>query len=161
MKKKVFYGIIGGLFILGMVAFFCFYNYRQEETVAFCNKVVEWLNQPLPIVGVSIIVVGGTIYKLLSQTSIGKKKIEQIKEIVSNSNESIEQYKIALETYKSLAESELNAKEQEIQELKAFIQKVCETIPNKKVNELVKELISEYEREETIDTQTTTDKPQD
>lgn len=157
MKKKVFYGIIGGLFTLGMVAFFCFYNYRQEETVAFCNKVVEWVNQPLPIIGVSIIVVGGTIYKLLAQTSIGKAKIEQVKEMVAKSNESIEQHKITLEIYKNITKSELEAKEQEIQELKAFIKKLCETIPNKKV----KELISEYERKETIDTQTTTDQPQD
>lgn len=158
-KKKIFYGIVGALLTCGLVAFYCFYNYRTEETIRFCNQVVEWVNQPLPIIGVSIVVVGTMVAKLIAQTSLGNRKINEIKEIVAKSNENAKETIIELGIVKNALKEELGAKEQEIQELKALIQRICETIPNKKVNEIAKELI-EYGKER-IDTQTTTNETQD
>lgn len=158
-KKTIILGIVGALLTCGLVAFYCFYNYRTEETIRFCNQVVEWVNQPLPIIGVSIVVVGTMVAKLIAQTSLGNRKINEVKQLVNESNEKAKYIVIDIDNTKNALHEQLRAKEQEIQELKALIQRICETIPNKKVNEIAKELI-EYGKER-IDTQTATNETQD
>lgn len=151
--KKVFNIVIASLIGACAIAYLTCYCVIPERTMDFTYGLRDFFTQPIPVIGVSLGFIAVILFKLFRESSFGKKQIillnekhEETKEIVENSIKTLYEYK-------NVVESELNAKEQEIQELKATIIELGNKIPNKKVQEFVKEL--EYEREKTTNTETT------
>lgn len=149
--KKVF--LIIGVSILGLlaVALATFYIIDPVATLAFLNGFWDLINEPLPVAGVSILIIFGFLFNFISKTSWGKQAILTlktratevetfVKEAVTNTTTEIENLK-----------QELTDKQEQIDYLKSIIAQICMAIPNKKVNE-IGELLNE--KEETTDNQT-------
>jgi len=136
MKKFLKYFLIF-LLIGCCIAYIVCYCCIKEQTVEFTNQVINFLNQPLPIIGVSLLVVGGIILKIISMSNWGKKAINQVNGKIAEYKENIEKGKIELENYKSVLNEQLDSKEQEIADLKELVYKIIELNPNKKIKELV------------------------
>lgn len=144
--------LIVGISILSVLAVggVIFWLLYPELVAQWVNVAWKWLNEPLPVAGVSVLIMGMFIIKLVSMTSWGKAQVSKIKA-------TYEEYKtqiggeISLEKEKvdSLVE-ELASKQAEINYLKSKLVELCSTIKNKRVNELGKEI----EHEETIDNDT-------
>lgn len=144
--KKVLSIILTIAFFIVVIACSVLYALYPTQTKDIVKKIYTFINEPLPVVGVSLVIIFTFLYKFLATTSIGKKSIKELKEIASNSEKQIE---MIINT----TEQELERKQAEINDLKAFIEKLCETIPNKKVKEISKEYFSHEEtsEEETND----------
>lgn len=116
--------------IVGCVIWYCI---NPEQCFNFFRFVWNQLNDPLPLVGVSIITIGAFIFSFLKQTTIGKKGIVEIKQtydsIIEEKNKAI----ASLEETKNLLESKTN----EINELKDTINKIIDILPNKRLKELI------------------------
>lgn len=144
--KKVLSIILTIAFFVIAITCSVLYILYPIQTKDIVKKIYAFINEPLPVVGVSLVIIFTFLYKFLATTSIGKKSIKELKEIASNSEKQIE---MIINT----TEQELERKQAEINDLKAFIEKLCETIPNKKVKEISKEYFSHEEtsEEETND----------
>jgi len=124
------------------------------------DKVSEWLtnffNQPVPIIGCSVLALIVFVLTVLSKTSIGKKSLNflkgQIEEINKQSKEyleiaekSKEQTIKEIEAIKELYEKAIKEKDEKVAELEQLVIKVSKNLHNKNV----KELIDNYENKET------------
>lgn len=100
----------------------------------------DWLNQPLPIVGISTIMVLFFAFKVFASSSFGKKQIKKINEEFARVKQESESSKQELETFKQnlldMFKEFTKDKDSEIEKLKEFNQELCKLLPNKKVKEL-------------------------
>ena len=125
--------IIFGL-ILG-VALLVLYVIFPNEFKNAINKFWAFVNEPLPVVGVSLLIIGGFIWKILR----GKAKIKELEE----------RYKAKLDELNGKKDDLSDIKEkvdQELANMKNAVVEVCLTIPNVKVNKIGEELRDGKER---------------
>lgn len=141
MSKKVI-KIVGAIllvsaFVVGVVL----YRIYPEQTKGAWDTIVEYLNKPLPVIGISIVVAGGILFKFFSMTAYGRKALAKIKEEYEADKAKIkEEYDSQVDDYKKLIE----VQNEEIDFMLETIDKVCDAIPNKKVKALKKELSNRY-----------------
>lgn len=151
-KTKKILLIVGlsllALLVIGGLVFWLLY---PELSAQLVNMAWDWLNAPLPIAGVSTLIVGMFAIKLVSMTSWGKAQVSKIKA-------TYEEYKTQIGGELSLTQekidelvSELARKQAEIEYLKGKLIELCSTIKNRKVNELGKGI----QDEETINSDAT------
>lgn len=146
MLKKIIKISLLVLLIGCCVAYLVCYCCIKEETIAFTNEVIRFLNQPLPIISISLLTVGAIILKLVSMSNWGKKSLNVVNGKIAEYKDYIEKGKIELENYKSVLNEQLDSKEQEIKDLKELVYKIIELNPNKKIKEL-----ANYELEKAKD----------
>lgn len=143
MKKfnKVLNIILILLLVLLCVAFCIFYLVDKTKATDFINWLIDILNRPLPIVGVTTFAVLVFVWKLIITTNYGKKKIaiydEKLKEIE-------EQEKLLNEEKDYL----LTSLENENKALREQLAEVCSLSTNKKIKNYGKEL-EKYGKETT------------
>ena len=146
MKKfvKIFLFV---LFLLGIAALVVCYIVIPEQTKNAVDIVVDYVNRPLPIAGVSILTIGGVAYTIFSKTSFGKKQLNAIRKEFTELNGSFIEYKNGAEEYYNMAlktkeevKAILSAYTSEIDNLTDKLVKVCETSPNKRINAIAKEI---------------------
>lgn len=151
-KKKiatiVCFCLIAAVLVSGIICYIVIPN----QTKNALSVAWEWLNHPLPVVGISIIMLALLIWRFVATSSIGKRQITQFKE-------NVEDTKVEFENLKKRYLEEIANAQKEYEELKVkyeilgeFVKKVCSSIPNKKV----KELGEQYETKKEIDNQTKT-----
>lgn len=111
------------------------------------DYVIEILNKPLPIIGITTGTVLIFIWRLIVSTNYGKKKIqsydEKLREIENAKDELIE-----------IANAEIEKLKSENVELRGRLVEICSLSANKKIKNYGKGLL-EY-GEETIDSETKT-----
>ena len=145
--------LIVGISILSVLAVggVIFWLLYPELVAQWANVAWDWLNAPLPVVGISVLIMGMFIIKLVSMTSWGKAQVAKLK--------------AKYEDFKSQVGIELDLKQTTIDEQKAELEEMrtkyeylknqfialCEIIKNKKVNELGEKV----KNEETIDSDAT------
>lgn len=134
------------LFVLAITFVVCLFAIPQE-TKDFVKGVMIFVNQPLPIIGVSILTGGFLIWKIIDSTPIGRKGYNAIKEDFKKEKDKINGYKQVAE--QKLSELEKTENEQlailrgyssEIDNLTEQLVKVCETSPNAKIKALGDEI---------------------
>lgn len=155
MKKldkalNIIFIIVVCLLVVGLCVDFAFLNYRPEETKAFNDILIDYVNKPLPVVGVSLVVVSKLVFSLFARTSWGKTQIKAV-------NEKLEETKSSVDSKIKLLEEEKALLIQELETYKASLIGVLSQIPNKKVQDKLSELsqgkveeVKNEEREETI-----------
>ena len=93
MKNKKLIIVISCIAFSILVGCAIWYCINPEQCFNFFRFVWNQLNDPLPLVGVSIITIGAFIFSFLKQTTIGKKGIVEIKQtydaIVEEKNKAI------------------------------------------------------------------------
>lgn len=133
-----------GLLVGGGLTFWLVY---PELSAQYVNVAWEWLNEPLPVVGVSAIIVGGIIIKIISMTSWGKAQVNRVNEIVDSfqksTSEVLDQQKATVESQVRRLEAEGKEKDKKIERLKERVITITKLLPNKKLKDLGKEMQDE------------------
>lgn len=143
MKKfnKVLNIVLILLLVSLCITFCVFYLVDKTKATDFINWLIDILNRPLPIVGVTTLAVLVFAWKIIITTNYGKSKIA----LYDKKLEEIENAKKDLENEKERAICELKT---ENQVLRQQLANVCALSTNKKIKDYGKELI-EYGEETT------------
>lgn len=146
-KKVLKIVLISLLVCLGIFSIVAYIVWKEQTTYIF-ECIIDFVNKPLPIVGVSIIIVGAFIYKCVVASRFGKKAINEYKQENDNLRHEIDKYKeLVNETLKDY-ESALNQAKNELGELKEDVASAFELNKNYKVREIASKLRGvEYEKE--------------
>lgn len=155
--KKAIKPILITLVVLCVVALVVCNFVMPTETKAFLENVMVFINQPLPIVGISLLTIGGIALTIFSRTSWGKKALQDLAnkfnelkhdmdiktaemlECVEKAEKREEETKLILAEYKS--------------ELDTFAEQLavaCETSPNAKIREYAKTIRAKKEEIDTL-----------
>lgn len=127
-KKIISIILISLLFAFGIYVLVSFII-NKDGTMYWINYVVDLLNKPLPIVGVTTTAVLIFAWQIFVKTNYGKKALGNIKDEYQKRYDQLKAEKDALE-------QERKENKEEIEEMKNCIIKLCALIPNKKVNDL-------------------------
>ena len=126
-----------------IVAIVVCYCVIPEQAKGVMDKIIEYLNTPIGITGLSIASIGYIFYKIISMTSIGKKGLGTLKNDFGNAVQKVDNGLSKLEEKeKELAKKEEDLKvfvegySNKVNELSDSLIKVCETIPNAKIKAL-------------------------
>lgn len=141
MKKRyiVYLAIAASLGI----GYYVWYLLDTDGAVRFMKYIVEFINRPLPIVGVTVAAVLVFVFKLIVNVNYGKKRIGEYE---ANMNQMKEDY----ETFKQFIEEEKNKLAKLNEETHNQLATVCQLSTNKKIKDFGKEL----NHEKTINSET-------
>lgn len=126
-----------------------------EATKQFIMNAWAWLNDPLPVVGVSIAMILWFLWRIFCNSSFGKKQIYEFKRLTQQTISEFNTYK--LECNKKIAEFEVIIEEQQksIDYYREVIKTICGNSRNAKIKEIGVKLNGE-ERKETVNNETET-----
>lgn len=113
----------------------CLVLYCVDKALAkqILKTAVDYANRPLPIVGVSSLVLAGLVWKIFQASGYGKKAIARIKsEYESEKQKMKEEYELKKLQYSAI----ISSYEREIDLVVDSVVEVCESFPNKKVNKV-------------------------
>lgn len=141
MKKflKVFLCLF---LILGVIALIVCYIVIPTETQLAFDKVIEYLNTPIFICGVSI-TLGGVLgffitRYILANTSVGKKRLEELKALIEEykkyEDKLNEKTNDRLKAYSDKTDYALDKAYEELNK----VEQALSLVPNKKVQEALK-----------------------
>ena len=146
MKK--FLKIFAIAFVLSLIVFvFVCSLVIPTQTKETLNYIIDFLNKPLPIIGISIITLGGVVLFVISKIGLGSKKIAKLKEDFEEFKNEVEKdkeyakdcYDKALEVHETIKAMLENFYEQNDIIIEELI-KVCQTSPNAKIKAIGKEI---------------------
>ncbi len=156
--KKALKIIVISLFVALAIFSVVAYILWKDQTTYIFECIIDFINRPLPIIGVSIAIIGLFVFKCFVATRYGKKAINEYKEENRVLKERIEQIKN--DTAYTLENQNLAIKKilDDHQELKEIVVKELELSKNIKVKELAKTLKGEQPYgEEEVDSQEETE----
>lgn len=143
MKKNKIARIVALCLIISLgIAYLVLYLVNPELTQKYTWLTFDYIcNKPLPVIGVSALVVGVIIFKIISFILKHKgKKYAEIKEelerIKKEDEIEIKELTHRIEMLKEELKGNIEHCHNEIDLVKDGIIKLCDTIPNKKVNKL-------------------------
>lgn len=143
MKKKVLLIVLFSLLALFGGYVLVSFIVNKDGTIYWIEKVIEWLNKPLPIIGVTTLAVLVFVWKLVISANYGKTKL------ISYDNK-VKEIEKAKQDFELAANEKIKDLENENKELKGFICHICELSTNKKIKDYGKELLG-YGEETTND----------
>ena len=92
MKKALKIIVISLLVALAIFSIVAYILWKDQTTYIF-ECIIDFINKPLPIIGVSIAIIGLFVFKCFVATRYGKKAINEYKEENRVLKEQIEQIK--------------------------------------------------------------------
>lgn len=150
--KKVVKIVSFSLILATLISIALCYIIIPDRTKLAFDVVVDYLNKPLPIVGVSIIVFGGVVAYIISKTQFGKQLLNSFKSELDTfrvenekKKQELEELQKTLEIRKSEINAYLSNFSKRIDVLEGKLIKVCETSPNAKIKALASEIDSHYQ----------------
>lgn len=148
MKKfdKVLNWILFGLFATCLVASIVCYLVNPAMTQSFFNYLLDLLNRPLPIIGVTTLAILVFIWKVIIATNYGKAKLAKYDQKQKELEEQYNQFVMDCQKRIDMLEKATGFTKEKLYEL-------CALSTNKKIKEFGKEL----EYGETINSETKAD----
>lgn len=109
--------------------------FGKDEVIALFERVKDFINQPLPIIGFSAVTLAIITFKFVSMSSWGKKAVEdanrkfeefkkQQEEERAKAAEEAERYKIGLEKFVGELVKKQWISESDLEQVESFIQKL-------------------------------------
>ena len=151
-KFKKVAKIVGvvAIIVLALFVGVCLYAF-PNETQEYFRNAMTFLNQPLPIVGVSLLVIGGFVLKAISMTSFGKKALADLKaehnkwkkDVDETESKELE-LKAEVDETKREVEDTLDNFYKDNNELIKVFYEALKTSPNKKVQAFADKLVELY-----------------
>jgi len=132
-SKKVLLGIGIGLLVAFALYVLISFIVNKDGTMYWINQVIDWLNKPLPIIGVTTLALLIFVWKVVITTNYGKSKLLAYDNKVKELEHAKEEFELA-------ANEKIKDLENENKELKGFICHVCELSTNQKIKHYGKEL---------------------
>ena len=124
-----------------------------QPVADWIKQAWEWCNQPLPIVGISLITIIVFLWRVLVSTNYGKKTIKKLQTIADDTktatDKTLEEMRAENDSYKKQIED----MQTQIELAKGVLSQVCTSSRNKQVKELADMLkeTTEDESEEVTD----------
>lgn len=150
MKKAV--KIIALVLTLSLLVFaivsYCIWKEQTQQVIA---KVVEYINKPLPIVGVSILILAGFVYKCFIATRFGKKALKEYQNALDETKRELAEKEKEIDTTLKDYKITLEELSKELGFEKEILIQQLELSKNVKVQALAKKLKGEetYGEKET------------
>lgn len=141
-SKKILLGIVIGLLVTFALYVLISFIVNKDGTMYWINQVIDWLNKPLPIIGVTTLALLIFVWKVVITTNYGKSKLLAYDKKVKDIEKAKEDFELA-------ANEKVKELEQDNDKLRAQLIHVCELSTNKKIKDFGKEL--EKYGEETTD----------
>ena len=133
-SKKVLLGIGIGLLVAFALYVLISFIANKDGTMYWINQVIDWLNKPLPIIGVTTLALLIFVWKVVITTNYGKAKLLAY-------DKKVKELEHAKEDFELAANEKIKYLENENNELKGFICHICELSTNKKIKDYGKELL--------------------
>ena len=133
---KIILSIVLALLGIGLVVF---YVIDPTSAKSLLKKAISVLNQPLPIVGITVGALLIFIWRLIISLNYGKKTLETY-------NSKLLEIEQAKKEFFEKANAKINELEQDNQELRSQLGAACELSTNKKIKDFGKGLL-EYGKE--------------
>lgn len=140
---KIILSIVLALLVIGLVVF---YVIDQETFKSLLESVISVLNQPLPIVGITVGALLIFMWRLIISLNYGKKTLETY-------NSKLLEIEQAKKEFFENANAKINELEKDNQALRSQLSAVCELSTNKKIKDFGKGLL-EYGEETNAETTT-------
>jgi len=157
-SEKVKWIVGSSLFAIVMILYIVF----PTQTEYYFNCVKDFINRPLPIVGISIGVICYFIYKFLKETRYGKKilnkfddKIKEVEEKHQKIEAELEEKLLLAQQYIEVVEAKAKKCEEKIGFYEEKLNKIAEITPNVKIKAILEEKQVEFA---DIDLEKITDK---
>lgn len=129
------------------------YLHDKDYTISVLESIKDFINQPLPIVGVSILTLGIFGYEIFAKTSFGVRAINQIKSESETQIARLESKESDLVKLEEEIDKHLKEQDIDIDELKAYLIELCGYSRNIKAQELANK-IGGATNEEKVDSDT-------
>ena len=139
--KIICLSLIGVALVVAIIG----YIFWKEQTIQVFDLIVDYINRPLPIVGVSSIIVAAFLYKCFVSTKYGKKALNELLNEKDKAFEELEEKNKLLNQKEDEIKALVNAHQSEIDYLKNYLVEFCKMSNNVKVKELGEKLESGYE----------------
>lgn len=143
MKK--FYKVVKIIFIvlgvLAAVGFAALYIFDNELAKSIVDRVKDFVNRPLPIVGCSLVIVGTFALNIFKNSVYGKNFLAKAQKEYNGYKEELDYHEKAFRN--DVAKVIDGYNERETLLINAF-KEVCDSIPNVKVKQTSERLISVY-----------------
>ena len=158
MKKffQVLKAIIISLLVLCAIAYVLCYIFLKEQTTYFTECLINFLQKPLPIVGISIIGLGFIAFKIFSLTKFGKKTLAKLQEENARLRQENEEHKEQVKEILNTFENALNQAKNDIENTREYVIEGFELNKNIKVQALARKMRG-VEDEETTNSDTKTE----
>lgn len=153
-KKKVLTAILISLIAVAAITVAVFYLVQPTQTKAFMNNVWVWVNQPLPVVGFSILFIAFFVWRVFTITSLGQRQINQFKRRTALIEDDFETLKVEYKSKINELTELINYLKSKSDEFESFMETVIKKLPNKKVRELGVKFYAEREKETNNETET-------
>ena len=135
--NKILKIILISLITLILGSYLVLYIIDKELAKQILDTVVDYANRPLPIVGVSSLVIAGLVWKIFQSTSYGKKTIAKMK---TEYEEEKARLKEEYEQEKTKFTAIITMYEKEVDLMLESIIAISEATPNKKVKAVGEQL---------------------
>lgn len=148
-KKAIIVTLICVIITL-LVTLGVFYFVFPTDTVTFLKAAWNFLNKPLPIVGVSLLMIFFFVWRMFAVSSYGKK---QISEFQRRTDAISDQFKMLLKDYENRLESQrelISIYEQKLKRIEDFTLYICELSRNDRIKKLGKSYIEKLEGENHV-----------
>jgi len=131
--KKVFKYIALGLLVAFALYVLLSFILNKDGTMYWINQVIDWLNKPLPIVGITTLALLVFVWKCFIASKFGKKAINELKQENAKLREENEKFK-------QETNNKLNEFEEKQGKAKEQLISLCELSTNQKIKNFGKEL---------------------
>ena len=142
MKKKLKIALIIILALLGIFTMVSYILWK-EQTLEVIDKVIDFINKPLPIIGVSIAIICLFAFKCFVATRYGKKALNDFKEENNVLKGQIDKLKKDIEHYHELVNEHITSMDDLVYIDRKTLLKHLELSKNVKDKELIKYLKGE------------------
>lgn len=151
--KKILAIIIVILVVLAILSGVICWFVIPEQLKEFGLSVWQFVNEPLPIVGVSLLMVLVFAWRIFASTSFGRKQLKKVNAEFNRVKAEVEAAKNERLEFENNVRELLESREKEIAYLKEIIARICKASPNKNVKLLGEKV---YGRKEENDGSTET-----
>ena len=156
--KKALKIIAISLFVALAIFSVVAYILWKEQTTYITECIINFINKPLPIIGVSIAIICYGLFKCFVYTKYGKKTIQKYENDVKSIEEKTEQLKKFNEEYKKYVDTKLDDFANELGIDRETLLKHLELSKNIKDKDLIEYLKGEQPYgEEEVDSQEETE----
>lgn len=127
---KIIKIILITLLVIVLGSYVVLYVVNNELAKQIMATVIDYANRPLPIVGVSLLVIAGLIWKIFQATGYGKRAIAKIKAEYEKEKEETRQEHLQKKAEYSAILSTFDC---EIDLILEAVNEICRVTPNQKV----------------------------
>lgn len=153
MNKKLKIALGIALVVVSISYLLC-YIFLKEETTYFTECLIDFINKPLPIIGVSIVVVMAFIYKCFVSTKYGRRALKELRDEKELMFEQLNAEKENIIKENEKLHDEIKEQQEKLNYYENCLIELCEYSRNRKARDLANEIRGYTYGEETKDSNT-------